>query len=101
VSTDSQANILIGKKETVKERVTALNVEDSGLHNTEKYSTLSGCWSSLRSGRFNHVDGIFKGISSHRLKFPHGRYRSAMSFSLAQHGNPPAPGVFFSHVIRG
>jgi hypothetical protein len=62
---------------------------------------LSGYWSSLRSGRFNHVDGIFKGISSHRLKFPHGRYRSAMSFSLAQHGNPPAPGVFFSHVIRG
>jgi hypothetical protein len=37
VSTDSQANILIGKKETVKERVTALNVRDSGFHNTEKY----------------------------------------------------------------
>jgi hypothetical protein len=37
VNTDSQANILIGKKETVKERVTALNVRDSGFHNTEKY----------------------------------------------------------------
>jgi hypothetical protein len=72
-----------------------LIVGNSGFHNTEKCTDLlSGCWSSLSSGCFNHVDGIFKGISSRSLKFPYVRFRSVASFSLETVWHPPAPGVF-------